>query len=257
MAHEDFVPLTNWKFYVMTTWQRWQFWALGRTADVVFFSIDPWVEKYRAWFPGKPLVHLPVGSNIARVPTPRSEARARLGIADDRPVLGLFGTAHASRLLDHVRSAVEGAAQGGEPFQVLYVGPHAAAVQEALSGFPVLADGPFPSDEVSRRFAAMDVYLAPFLGGVSSRRTSLMTALQHGIATVSTRGEQTDRILLEADNRAFLLAPENDRTAFREACLRTVTDSALRGRMASEGQRLYEEMFDWNRIADRMLRALK
>ena len=36
----------------MTTWQRAQFWALGALADHVFFSIDPWVQKYQALVAG-------------------------------------------------------------------------------------------------------------------------------------------------------------------------------------------------------------
>ena len=34
MFHETYVPLTRFNFAVMTTWQRWQFYQLGRAADV-------------------------------------------------------------------------------------------------------------------------------------------------------------------------------------------------------------------------------
>ena len=79
MAHEDFVPITNWRFAVMTIWQRAQFKALGQMADHIFFSIEPWTEKYQAWFPRKPVTHLPVGSNIPHVGPSRDEARRPAG----------------------------------------------------------------------------------------------------------------------------------------------------------------------------------
>src|SRR5205823_11906987 len=50
MFHEDFVPPITWKFRIMRIWQKWPFKSIGRTADVVFFSISPWVTRYGGWF---------------------------------------------------------------------------------------------------------------------------------------------------------------------------------------------------------------
>jgi len=256
MAHEDFVPVISWKFAVMTTWQRGQFWMLGRTADVIFFSIDPWVEQYRRWFPGKPVVHLPVGSNMPVVPVTRAEARARLGIAEDTLVFGLFGTAHSSRLLHLIRDAVQAAYDKDPNVLALYIGPHAPAVCEALQGLPVRAEGPFDAEEVSRRFAAMDIYLVPITGGVSSRRTSFMTALQHGIPVVSTFGPQTDRMLLAENEKAFLLADVNVPSAFTDTVLRLAGDSDLQKKIGQQGEQLYRQEFAWQKVADRILITL-
>ncbi len=256
MAHEDFVPVISWKFAVMTTWQRWQFWMLGRTADVVFFSINPWVQQYRPWFPDKLIVHLPVGSNMPRVPITRSEARARLGIADDTLVFGLFGTAHSSRLLHLIRDAVQAAYDKDPKVLALYIGPHGKVVCEVLQGLPVLAEGPFEAEEVSRRFAAMDIYLAPITGGVSSRRGSFMTALQHGIPTVSTFGVQTDQMLLAQNEQAFLLADINSPQAFTDAVLSLTDDTGLQRQIGKQGEHIYCREFDWSQIASHLLEKL-
>jgi glycosyltransferase involved in cell wall biosynthesis len=63
-VHEPFVPTTNWKFALMTMWQRWQLWRLGNVADLVFCSIEVWAERFQCWFPQTPVRHLPIGSNI-------------------------------------------------------------------------------------------------------------------------------------------------------------------------------------------------
>lgn len=256
MAHEDFVPVISWKFAVMTTWQRWQFWMLGRTADVIFFSIDPWVHQYRRWFPGTPIVHLPVGSNMPRVAITREEARARLGIAEDTLILGLFGTAHSSRLLNLIRAAVQAVYDENPNVLALYIGPHRAAVCEALQGLPVRAEGPFDADEVSRRFAAMDIYLVPITGGVSTRRTSLMTALQHGIPTVSTFGVQTDQMLLSENEKSFLLTDVDAPDAFTGAVLRLAKDRALQQKLGQQGEQLYNQEFAWEKISGRCVSAM-
>lgn len=256
MAHEDFVPVISWKFAVMRLWQRRQFRALGQAADVIFFSIDPWVHQYRHWFPGKRIVHLPVGSNMPHVAITRNEARARLGIKEGTLVLGLFGTAHSSRLLYLIRAAVEAACKGNPDVLALYVGPHADTVREALHGFPVLAEGPFEAEDVSRRFAAMDIYLVPITGGVSTRRGSFMTALQHGLPIVSTFGPQTDQMLLAQNNSAFILTDVDSPDAFSDAVLSLVKNQPKQRTLAVQGEHLYSANFTWKAIAQRLTETL-
>ncbi len=257
MAHEHFVPVLNWKWAVMTTWQRWQFWMLGRCADRLFFSIDPWARKFRKWFPDKPVLHLPVGSNIGRVCLPRAQARARLGIGEGTAVLGLFGTAHISRMLARAREAAEVVRQTGREVLVLYAGTDAEAVRTALGPIPACAEGPLPPAEVSRRLSAVDVYLAAFLDGISTRRTTLMAGLQHGLATVGTAGINTDDCLRAENGRAFLLSDANAPEAFNAHVLRLLEDAPLRARLGQEASRLYQREFAWDRIASRLLAALE
>jgi glycosyltransferase involved in cell wall biosynthesis len=187
MVHEMFVPLTNWKFLAMSPWQRWQFWRLAGDADVMFFSVGIWADKVRPLRRGRPTLHLPVGSNIPHVSITRTEARARLGITDNTLVLGLFGNAHIEKKLDVVRDAAHALSEAGHNITVLHLGSDKVTVGELLKNIPMIADGALPAEEVSCRFAAMDIHLLPFSDGISTRRTTLMTGLQHGIATVGTK----------------------------------------------------------------------
>ncbi len=258
MMHEPFVPIISVPFAVMTTWQRWQLWQLGRAADLMFCSIDPWARRFARWFPKTPVHHLPVGSNIPRVPITRAEARARLGIADGTLVLGLFGgSAQASRMLGHVKGAAETVVGAGRDVLVLYMGPNAEMVCRELGDVPTLAEGPLPGEEISRRFSAVDIALAPFVDGVSTRRTSLMTALQHGVATVGTRGHSTDMMLNRENGRALLLADVGHRDGFN-AHIRHLADSeGVREQAAQEAQRLYEREFAWPVIGARQREMMR
>jgi glycosyltransferase involved in cell wall biosynthesis len=253
LVHEPFMPVENWRMALMTTWQRWQLWRLGRTADLILFSIQPWAERFSAWFPGTPVRHLPVGSNIARQAVSRKGARELLGVERHSLVVGVFGSAHPSRLLHFVAGAASALSAGRFRPRLVYVGAAGGRLRAALSGQPLIDAGPLPPLEVSRCFAAMDIYLAPFRKGVSSRRGSFMVGLQHGVATVSTSGIQTDAELQALDGEAYLLAPDDDPDRFVERVLALAAEPEVRARIGEAGQRLFERSFSWERIVDSLL----
>jgi glycosyltransferase involved in cell wall biosynthesis len=257
MVHEPYVPVIDWKFAVMTTWQRWQLRTLARAADLGFGSIERFVQTLQPWFAPAPIHHLPVGANIPRVNISRAEARARLGLAPEALVLGLFGTAHPSRLLGLVRETVATICKSRPETVLHYIGPSVDTVRETFAGLPLTIGGPLPAEEVSRRFAAMDLYLAPFIDGVSTRRGSLMAALQHGVPTVGTRGPFTDTVFDREEGRALLLADVNDPAGFQAQALRLTADAELRCRMGVAARELYDREFDWEPVVGRMLAAMQ
>lgn len=257
MFHELFTPLTSLRFAVMSSWQRAQLRALGRSADRIFCSTENWTKRLASWFPGTELIHLPVGSNIPHIELGKEEARARLGLEPDGLVLGLFGTAHPSRMLGLTRNAVEAVLRQGHDAVVLYVGPDSPALEREFAGIPLLTTaGAAAADEVSRRLAAMDVHLVAFIDGVSTRRGTLMAGLQHGVPTVGTLGHSTDGILLDAAEEALLLAPVDAPADFSQSLIGLVGDVDLRQRVGVSGRRLYEREFDWPVTSKRLLEAL-
>ena len=141
MVHEPFVPVESWKFAIMTTWQRWQLWMLGRSADVVLFSIEPWANRFRSWWPNKPVLHLPVGSNIPRLSISRTDARKRNDIREYTTVIGVFGSAHPSRMLNRVRDVAKEVLRYSDDTLLLYIGPDGQKVQDVMQGIPLLDAG--------------------------------------------------------------------------------------------------------------------
>ena len=253
LFHEDFVPVTSWKNAIITAWQRAQFVALGRSAEVVGFSIEPWARRYRTWFPQAQVAHWPVGSNIPHAGLSRQAARDRLQLGADAFVVGVFGTLHTSRMLPFIARAVQALhRKPSTEMIVLYVGPDGDRLKAAVPGIPVHDAGRLPAEEVSHHLSAMDVHLAPFSDGASTRRGSLLAGLQHGVATVSTRGSLTDPMLLEQANQALLLVPAGDPKAFEEQVLMLCDDPQRRQRMGAAGRALYEDRFAWDVLADRL-----
>lgn len=258
MFHEDFVPPSSWENRIFRLWQKPQFRALGRLADVVAFSIQPWVESYRLWFPQAHVVHWPVGSNIPYVYCSRKAARQQLGIPTESLVLGVFGTINAARLVGYIREAIEQLRQQGIPFEVLYVGPHGQALRMQLPNDVAVWDaGPLPAPAVSMHLTAMDVLLTPFVDGASTRRGSMIAGLQHGLAVVSTDGPLTDPMLRAVQGKALWLTPVREPARFAAAVAQLAQAPALRTRLGRAAKTFYAEQLDWPRLAQRVLKTLK
>jgi len=255
VIHEPFVPVETWKFAVMWTWQRWQFRQVGRAVDVLFFPLATWADRFRPWFPEAAVHVLPVGSNIPNVGADRPDVRRTLGVGD-RLVVGLFGTAHPSRQLGTVRGALDRLRAGGVDSLLLYVGPAGSVVRSTFDGHDLYDAGALPAEAVSRHFSAMDVYLAPFEKGVSARRGSFLVGPQHGIATVSTRGIETDPLFGVETETGVLLAPDDAPSAFADHVDRLVRNPTLRIRRAAAGAAFFDRTFSWPHLADRLCRAL-
>jgi glycosyltransferase involved in cell wall biosynthesis len=258
MAHETFVPRhVNFQFFVMALWQRPQFRIIGNAADVLFISVETWAKDLKDWFPKTKVIHMPVPSNMPRVSISRQEARERLGINLSSPVIGLFGTAHASRLMSTVQKTVERALKINKETRLVYIGPDRAVVEPLFGDVGVYTDGHVDDDEVSRRFAAMDITLSTFVDGVSSRRGSLMTSLQHGIASVGTLGKNTDSIFKTNAKLGPVLAEVEDVEGFVAATLRLMQDSEERNKVAEHGYHLYQENFELMHITRQIESILK
>jgi glycosyltransferase involved in cell wall biosynthesis len=275
MAHETWPPPQNCSMVLMSSWQRWQLWQLGRTADIMLFSIQPWADKFQQWFPRTPVYHLPVASNMPSVATERKklereQVRRQLGIGEETFVMGVFGQVHHSRLLGYVRAAAnaidrECQTEAWNPekqpssslFQVLYIGSHGSQMARVLEGIPWIDVGRLEAEDVSRYFTAMDLFLSPFKRGVSTRRGSFMTALQQGIATVSTRGVHTDEMLKKLDRKAFVLADDRNVDEFCQLVVNLYRDRQCRENLGNSARQLYETTFEWEALSRRLLTVLQ
>jgi glycosyltransferase involved in cell wall biosynthesis len=257
MYHEMYVPPITWQFAVMTTWQRWQLQRIGQAADVLFCSIQAWTVALQRRFPSKPVHHLPVGSNIPMSKITRVEARARLGINHAVCVLGVFGTMHPSRMLGWVREAAERVCATGRQVLVLYIGPNGDVMQQAMGKIPLIADGPLSSEEVSWRLQAMDVYLAPFHDGITTRRTSMTAALLHELPVVTTDGPLTDDILRQENGNSLLLADVTDSDAFCSHVVALIENENQREVLAAAAKVLYERVFEWKVITKSLVMAIQ
>src|SRR3989338_7269384 len=107
------------------------------------------------------------------------------------------------------------------------------------------------SEDVSRYLSITDIFLLPLIDGISSRRTTLMTALKHGVPVVSTNGFLTDDIFLQEN--FTLLSPSTDKALFVANVVRMADDDTLRKNMGKRGKEAYEKYFSERLMIERYL----
>lgn len=208
----------------------------------------------RGW-PRRPLHHLPVGSNLPDERSRRASVRKSLRADQETAVLAAFGSGHAARLIDYVSAAAQAVARSGVRTVLLNLGSGTPAIS-IDTDVEVIAPGPLDAVEVARYLSAADIFLAPLIDGVSSRRTTVMAALQHGLPVLGTQGPLTDCLLAKEGN-GLMLTPVGDRERFAAAAVAMMADPWLRRRLATEARRLYEEEFAWDASAARLLGILR
>lgn len=195
--HETHVPAWPAKFLIMLAWQYPVFARLAAGADFTFVSTNRWKKQVCRWRPAATCVHVPVGSNLPCCELTKAEARSMLDLPDS-PLLGIFGNAHPSRLVDWISHGAKQIAREKTDAVLLYAGKDGSAISQACNscGIPFLDHGLLPDDQVSLRLRCMDVLLSPFVDGISTRRSSVIAALQHDLAVLSTSTPESDELML-------------------------------------------------------------
>jgi glycosyltransferase involved in cell wall biosynthesis len=255
MVHEPYVPMINWRWALMGIWQRSQLFALRAVADPVFASIDAWTLTLGGMRPKKAVHHLPVGSNLPDRRPYRAQARLGIGATPETLVVSTFGTAHPARRLGYVVAAVNGITVSGVPTIFLNLGAGAPAFDGVVPSVRVLAPGRQSPPALAEFLSTTDIFLAPFIDGVSTRRTTVMAALQHGLAVIGTDGPLTDPALRESDH-ALRLVPVGREDLFVDAARKLASRQGEREEVGKAARRLYDERFDWPIIAQTLLSHL-
>lgn len=255
MFHETYVDMRSPSWAVMGTWQRAQLVAVQAGADIQFCSIQRWTEQLRRTARGRPVHHLPVPSNLPDARTERTQARRRIGADADTLVLACLGLRHPGRLRGHVLAAARAArAAGSTEVLVLDLGPGEPSEQAPASHIRVCSTGFLDTHDLASRIAAADVFLAPYMDGVSTRRGSMMAALQHAVPVVGTCGHLTDDLLRDA--RCLTLVPVNGSDGYARAVAALAVDPQRRAELGAAGRRMYQQRFDWPVLVEQLRRHL-
>ena len=215
LVHEPYVPIHDSRSLVMGVWQRAQLGSLLLLADRRFASIQAWattLSRVRA------TAHLPSGSNVPDARARRAETRATHDLAE-MFVIATLSTGHPSHLTSYVEAALRRLAANGVPTVFLQLGSGAPDVS-VPQGIRVVRPGALPAREAGALVAAADLFLTPFVEGVSTRRTSFMAGLCQEVAVLGTRGELTDPMLLNAGLDSSRGPPRPLRGPSRSACTR-------------------------------------
>jgi glycosyltransferase involved in cell wall biosynthesis len=256
MVHETYVDMKNVRWALMGAWQRVQLAALRQLTDLQLCSTESWMRRLTRW-PGTAQVHhLPVPSNFPDRRAEAAQARDELLPAGEGVILTCFGLHHPGRLAGYVRAAAEAVADTGAPATVLNLGTGEAAVEELAPGVTLRSPGFLPEGSLARLLAASDLFLAPYADGVSTRRGTVMSALQHAIPVLGTDGHLTDRVLRESGG-ALRLVPVGEPDRYAAEAARLARQAEERRALGDAGRNLYTRKFDWPILVERLLQLVR
>ena len=119
--------------------------------------------------------------------------------------------------------------------------------RELVASRPRLVDrlhatGVLTNAAVSQHIAACDLMMQPYPDGVSTRRTSAMVGLSHGVPIVTTNGWLTEPLWEESG--ALELVRADDPGMLATAAARLLELPARRETLALRGRELYQSRFD-------------
>lgn len=222
------------------------------------------------------MYHIPLGANIEPDPEGFSLAahlrqRALYGATDSSIVLVYFGFISPSKgietLLGSFRCIQDKHPEtdvhllmvaNRKPSEARYADYH-MRVEQAFQAFGnggrMHWAGYLPEAEVSRYLASADIAVFPFIDGASLRRTTLISALTHGLPIISTLGsELTDDRLNE--EHGMTLVHAGDVGALAQAIWDLSSDADRRA-VLGERARAFARGFSWPEIAAQTLEVYR
>lgn len=222
--------------------------TVARCAERIFVSTTSWEPQLRPMIASDRVIRcVPIPSSVEVARDAARVKAIRATVAHGKMLVGHFGTSSpsvAGTLAEAIRNVVR---QRGD-VTFLLLGRNSDAFRErlvsadaALAG-RIHATGELDPAELSSHISACHMMLQPYPDGISTRRTTAMAALSHGVAMVTASGHLTERLWTEAN--AVTMAPAGDSTALARETIRLLDDLRERNRLGAAGQALYAAKFD-------------
>ena len=207
---------------------------------------------------------IPIGSNIPKIgPTDRQTWRANAGARPDDFLIAFFGLINRSKGLDTLldslthlkglplRLVIVGGAGSSDPTNVSTIAEIDAQIERLGLTLMIHKTGYVDDTAVSGYLAAADVVALPFEDGASYRRGSLMAAIEHGCAIITT----IPRVAIPtfSDGENMLLVPPHD-AALLATALQNLYQSPDARACLKQGAAKLAQTFAWTAIAEATLK---
>ena len=232
---------------------------LGASSEA-YLSIPAWEKRLRAYESGKrrDMTWLPIPSTIPVVSDPTRVAERRHNLArEDQVILGSFGTFGGK--IRKVLSRILPPLLISDPLRIgLLLGRGSEGLaNEILCDHPTLTDRLVAFSDLSPELLSLslqtcDLLVQPYPDGVSSRRTSVMAGLAHGLPIVTTEGFLSER--LWAETGCVVLASASDKDALIQAVELLILDPGRRAILGEQALATYTKTFCVEHTVKELLR---
>lgn len=195
IVHEPFIDFFggSWRQPFAAILQRYMTWTIARAATRVWLTIPGWEPRLRFYCGRKlhPARTLPVPGTIPPVRNAAAVATLRGRLLNGRSrLIGYFG-AGGRYAFDAMRATAGEMAQ--RDTAVVCIGRGSDLMSEELRSavgpsVALTGTGSLEPAQLSLHLQACDALVQPYADGVSGRRTTTISALEHGLPVATTIG---------------------------------------------------------------------
>jgi glycosyltransferase involved in cell wall biosynthesis len=268
MFHELHYPChLNIKAQVMFLSHIVMLYIASISAHKVFCSAQFFRDRVSRMFLGlkKNIFHLPVGSNIENITIEEKDKdilKSKI-LGDCDYVLGCFGSFHPSKNYPLIIEALLSAQSKSKlKMKLLFIGATKENILKELpanmkEGASHLIEGTgfLSQKEVAENLQILDGFIGYFSDGVSTRRGSLIAALQHNLPVITTRTNRTEDLFKDKE---FIKLLSSDEYRFSSEFERQLLEGwPLNVKNELGRQKFYTDHFDWDTIIQSYLIHLK
>jgi glycosyltransferase involved in cell wall biosynthesis len=260
IVHEPFIDFFggSWRQPAAALIQRYMTWMAMRAAERVWLTIPGWEPRLRlARRRGQPPPRtLPVPGTIPPVHDAGGVAALRANLLDGRArLVGYFG-AGGPYSFEALRATLAELARANTAFVCIGRGSDTLAADlrstVPTGSIPVTGTGAVDRGRVSLHLQACDALVQPYADGVSGRRTTTISALEHAIPVATTIGWLSEPFWSETT--AIEAVPAAAATTIHAAVLKLL-EPARNAAARAGAAALYRERFDPARTMKALLRA--
>jgi glycosyltransferase involved in cell wall biosynthesis len=215
----------------------------------VWVSIPAWVPRLQPYAFGRRLGFdwLPLPSTVPVVENTEFISKIRNHHTNDGQLLLAHFGPYIKQVSEPVSKLLYSLLGNYHNLSVLLLGKGGEAMRnQMIQTQPnltnrIYATGLLSMEELSAHLSACDLIIQPYPDGVSSRRTSAMACLSHGLPMITTTGRLTEPLWEQSG--AVALAPVGDIEMLKQLAERLIADKDERERLSVASAMLYQECF--------------
>lgn len=252
VVHEPWVELDNFKHVLLGPLQRASLLSLCAVSTDVVMGIQKWRRYLGPYIASEKLRCVPIGSNVPiekLTNRQKNELKKEIGIPNDCPVVLSIAPQGTGKNIGLVAETWEQLQFHHPEVRWLIVGCDLSRVERLCGNLSsknrIICPGFVSLKQLSHFIQLGTVCFAPFVDGISARRTSAIAAIDHGLAVVSNRGHLTDDIFTGSESPVVLA--EANAKAYATALLACMANSNHFDAERSTG--FSRKYFDWEKIA--------
>lgn len=223
-------------------------WLVARSAHRIFTSTTSWEVLLRPMIGAQTeITWLPVFSNVPIVNDPLGVAAIAATYAQGgRRLAGHFGT-YGRMIPDYLGPIIKCVMRRCEDLSFLLLGKGGLEFQERLLRQDqdlaprIFATGELDREDLSRHIQACDLAVQPYPDGITTRRTSALAALAHGVPVITNKGFLTERLWSERGE--VVMARSCEPATFATLIEELLADDRRLREKGFEAKSLYDHVF--------------